>query len=213
LVHSLRRDAGCTFITLTWHEQWPTPTEAKRALDVFLKRMKRRFPAASAVWKMEPQKRGMPHFHLLVFGLPYVPFQKVSAIWHECTAEASDAHRRSGVDVEHKVNDDGKLQGYLAKYMSKETSSWPTEQMPGDLADTWEHPGRYWGVFNRRALPVAAWADWAVYLDHADAAMMIADLLEQWGIDLDGVIPPSLTVNTRGDPKEMLTSLLAGSPP
>jgi hypothetical protein len=118
------------------------------------------------------------------------------------------------VDVERAVHtDDGKLQSYLAKYMSKETTTWPTDQLPGDVADTWEHPGRYWGVFNRRALPVAAWADWAVYLDHADAAMMIADLLEQWGIDLDGVIPPSLTVNTRGDPERMLESLVGGDPP
>jgi hypothetical protein len=110
-------------------------------------------------------------------------------------------------------SDDGKLQGYLAKYMSKEMDGWPTDQLPEAVAAKWSHPGRFWGVFNRRALPVAAWADWAVYLDHADAAMMIADLLDRWGIDLDGVIPPSLTVNTRGDPEEMLASLLAGSPP
>lgn len=210
-VHSLHRDAESTFLTLTWHRICPAPDEAKRALDNFLKRMRRRFPDASALWKLEPQKRGFPHYHLLVYGLPYVPYDKLAAIWHECTNEVSDQHRASGVDVERSVHsDDGKLQGYLSKYFSKETSGWPTEKLDDEIAQAWEHPGRFWGVFNRDALPRAAWADWAAWVPAGDATWMIETLLREWGVDIpEGVIPPRMVVNVRGDPMEDLETFLS----
>lgn len=212
-IHRLRRDAESVFLTLTWHECTPTPGEAKRALDRFLKRIRRRFPDVSAVWKLEPQQRGVPHYHLLVFGLPFVPWQHLSRLWHECTAETSTEHRRSGLDVQNGARDvhsnDGKLQAYLSKYLDKCVTGWPTDQMSESDAQAWEHPGRFWGVLNRKALPVAAWGDWAVHVDHHEAAELISDLLDQWGIDLGGIVPPSLTINTRGDPEEALTDLLS----
>lgn len=210
-VHSLRRDAESTFLTLTWHRHCPDPEEAKRALDNFLKRMRRRFPDASAVWKLEPQKRGFPHYHLLVYGLPFIPYEKLTAIWHECTQEVSDQHRESGVDVERSVhNDDGKLQSYLAKYMSKEMDGWPTEKLHGDTAKAWEHPGRFWGVFNRDALPRATWADWAAWVPAGDATWLIETLLREWGVDIpEGVIPPRMVVNVRGDPVKDMEGFLA----
>lgn len=209
-VHSLRRDAESTFLTLTWHRFCPDPEEAKRALDTFLKRMRRRFPGASAVWKLEPQKRGFPHYHLLVYGLPFVPYEKLAAIWHECTQEVSGQHRQSGVDVERSVhNDDGKLQSYLAKYMSKEMDGWPTEKLDGEKAEAWEHPGRFWGVFNRDALPRAAWADWAAWVPAGDATWLIETLLREWDVDIpEGVIPPRMVINVRGDPTEDLDAFL-----
>ena len=206
-VHSLRRDASCLFITLTYHEHTPTPEEAKRDLDVFFKRLRRRFSGLSGIWKMEPQQRGTPHYHILLYGVRWLDAQWLSQLWHDVTAETSEQHRVSGVDTEW-VRDDGKLQVYLAKYMSKSTEEWPTEQMPDDLADAWRYPGRYWAVWHRTSLPVAEWADWAIYLDHTHAASIIADLLEAWQIDLGGIIPPSLTINTRGDPVKMLNDLV-----
>ena len=212
LVHSLRRSTRSKFLTLTWHEVCPTPDEAKRALDVFFKRMKRRFPDASAVWKMEPQKRGFPHFHLFVYELPNIPYGKLSRIWHECTQEVSEQHRASGVDViEVGVqNDDARLQVYLSKYFHKETEGWPTEQLPDDVAGAWAHPGRFWGVWNRSCLPVAGWSSTEIPLPKSAARWLIRKLVEAWGMDLpEGVIPPSMTINTRGDPSEYARKLLA----
>lgn len=203
-VHAVDRSSDALFVTLTWHEERPTPEEAHRALDRFWKRLTRKHGGLSAVWKMEPQERGVPHFHLIVYGTNFLPAQYLSRIWHECTAERSTQHRLSGVDVERvKQGQDGKLMAYLSKYMGKEIEGWPEEGGPA-----WEHPGRFWGLLNRGALPVAQWADWCVHLHGHEAGALIAMLLDEWGVDLpEGVVPPRLTVNTRGDPESVLDAL------
>lgn len=201
-VHAVQRDADALFLSLTWHEHLPSPQEAHAALDRFWKRMRRRFHGVSAVWKMEPQDRGFPHFHLLVYGLQWVNPQYVSRQWHECTNEVSEAHRKSGVDVEW-VRNDGKLQGYLSKYFSKTGDPWPEA-----AGRDWEHPGRFWGVLERSNLPLADWADWGVYIEPHEAARLIRELLDEWGVDTGGALPPTLTINTRGDPEDTARRLL-----
>jgi hypothetical protein len=201
LLHSLDREADSLFLSLTWHEVLPTPDEAKAALDRFWKRMRRVFPGASAVWKMEPQERGYPHFHLMVYGIRWINPQTVSRLWHACTEETSEQHRKSGVDVEW-VRGDEKLQSYLAKYFSKTDEGWPEA-----AGKEWEQPGRFWGKLERKNLPYAAWADWTVQLDPHQAAHLIRRTLDEWGVELD-VLPPSLTINTRGDPSAVLDELV-----
>jgi hypothetical protein len=208
LLHSLRRssDLKMLFATLTYHETRPDPTRAKRDLDAFSKRLRRAFPGLSVIWKMEPQKRGVPHFHLIVIGARFIPVQWLSELWHDVTAETSDEHRKSGVDLEPVWgNEDGKLQAYLSEYLSEESEgAWPEAG-----GEDWRTPGRFWGVLGRKNLPVAPWADWSVHLDHADAARLIGDLLDEWDTDLpDGVLPPSLIINCRGDPEKTMDALL-----
>jgi len=161
---------------------------------------------------MEPQERGFPHFHLLTYGLPNVPYGKLSRLWHECTEETSTAHLKSGLDVvEVGVHaDDGRLQVYLSKYFSKDTEEWPTERLPDDVADAWALPGRFWGIWNRSCLPVAAWSSDEIAIPKSAARWLIRKLVEAWDMDLpEGVIPPSMTINTRGDPGEYARKLLA----
>jgi hypothetical protein len=56
------------FITLTYPEVWPKNGEKiKRDLDVFMKRWNRKQGRSFSVWKLEEQKRGAPHYHLLIF--------------------------------------------------------------------------------------------------------------------------------------------------
>lgn len=208
-VHSLRRDEAALFLTLTWHELLVSPEEAKDTLDRFGKRLSRYFPGASFVWKMEPQERGFPHFHILVYGLRWIDPQYISRVWHECTSETSEEHRKSGVDVEW-IRDDGKLQSYLSEYFAETYEEWP--EIDGDhseeVVEAWEGPGRFWGIIARDNLPVAEWAEWRKYLHSNDATYLIAELLDEWDVDTGGVIPPTLTINTRGDPGERVKSLL-----
>lgn len=203
-IHSIRRDADCLFLTLTWHECTPTPDEAHAALDAFWKRVRRRYGDLAGVWKMEPQKRGVPHFHLIVYGTRWLPVRWLCEAWHVCTAETSDAHRASGVDAEWvRGGQDGKLMAYLSKYMSKELAGWPDAGGPA-----WKYPGRFWGILNRASLPVAPWAGWFVPMARYEAEALIRVLLDRWGVDLPpGVLPPSLTVNSRGDPAALLGGL------
>lgn len=201
-VHSLERTSNALFVTLTWHEELPTPERAKTALDTFWKRLRRSFPGISCIWKMEPQERGFPHFHLLIYGVQYIRAGWISQLWHEVTAETSEKHQKSGVDVEW-VRDDGKLQAYLAEYFAETYQEWPEAG-----GEAWRETGRWWGVRDRKNLPRAAWADWTVYLDESEAAWLIAELLDEWDVDTGGALPPSLTINTRGDPTERIERLL-----
>lgn len=203
-LHSVRRDAPAVFVTLTYHETAPTPFEAKEHLDAFVKRLFRWLSAdmqgvcdPSLVWKMEPQERGVPHFHMILYGTDFVPVQKLCRIWHESTSESSRQHLKAGVDVERAVNENGKVQGYLSKYMSKTHEEWPGEA--GFL-----YTGRWWGVRGRKALPVAEWTP-VLDLDRHEAEAIIRTLLDEWEADLPSyVVPPSLEICTRGDPYEWL---------
>ena len=207
-LHSVRRDARAVFVTLTYHETDPTPFGAKDHLDTFVKRLFRWLSSdmdgvcsPSLVWKMEPQERGVPHFHLLIYGTDFVPVQKLSRIWHESTGESSRQHLKAGVDVESAVNEDGKLQGYLSKYMGKTYEQWPGE---GGFLYT----GRWWGVRGRSHLPVAEWSP-VLDLDRHEAEAIIRALLDEWEVDMPSyAMPPSLEICTRGDPYEWLVKNL-----
>lgn len=58
------------FLTLTYPNEYPEVEVAKKHFQQFIKRLKRKFPDLALFWKLEPQKRGAPHFHCLVWGLP-----------------------------------------------------------------------------------------------------------------------------------------------
>jgi hypothetical protein len=68
------------WLDLTYPDQFPVSCEIwKRDLEAFFKRLKRRFRASSAIWKLEFQTRKSgenkgklaPHFHLLLWGVPW----------------------------------------------------------------------------------------------------------------------------------------------
>ena len=201
-MYAIRRDADGVFLTLTYHQTNPTCKEAKSHLDAFWKRLTRWLDEEdvgriSCIWKMEPQRRGVPHFHLVVYGPQFIPARKVSRLWHEVTGEPDHRHRKAGVDVERAVNEDGKLTAYLGKYMAETYDEWPNE-------DT-TYTGRWWGVKGRDHVPWAPWDNAKVYLDQNEAKRLIRQLLDEWGIDIpSGVIPPSLCICTRGDPHDWI---------
>lgn len=214
-LHAMKRDASGLFVTLTYHEHLPTPEEAHEDLDNFGRWVQRHFPGTCIVWKKEPQDRGWPHFHMLITGVEYIPVQRMAGAWHSITEETSIQHRKSGVDVEPMVNEDGKLQNYFAKYMAECYDGWPAimgHRMENAVAaKAWsDRTGRWWGVIGRDNFP---WADWDIQprrLTRPQARKLIGLLLDEWGTDLpEGVIPRTLTVNCRGDPADRLPKLLS----
>ena len=201
LFHSLRRDVPALLGTLTYHETNPSPKKAKEHLDAFLKRLRRHYAeqdlAVGGVWRMEFQERGTVHFHLMLFETRFLNAEKVSEWWHEITDETSEQHRKSGVDIE-LVEDVEQAAAYCSKYLAK-----------ADAEESgWEEPGRFWGVFNRLALPVAPWSR-NVRITDEEAAFLIAELLDEWGVDLPRhASVPRLTINTFSDPSDRLDRLL-----
>lgn len=152
LLASLRRVSLPLFVTMTYPDIFPRSSdEWKRHLHNFSKRFRRRFPAGSFVWRLEvlPRKSGVnvgllaPHFHLLVFGVPYSDLLSwLSSAWYGVVGSADERHLRAGCRVE-KVRSVNGVMFYASKYLSKIDSA----SVSGF--------GRWWGVVNREKLPVA----------------------------------------------------------
>lgn len=129
------------FITLTYHNTWPSTGQGTKAhLHAFCKRLVRRYANAAIVWRLEYQARGAPHYHLLVFGVPFIPRAWVSDAWWEVCGRGTDAHRRSGTNIERIRSWRGVL-AYASKYLAK---------LGATVCDT--SPGRFWGVIHGSAI-------------------------------------------------------------
>jgi hypothetical protein len=136
---------GMLFVTLTYPREWPGDWHRwKRDLEVFLRRVGRTFPHAGAVWKLEPQRRGAPHFHLVVCGVPHIGKTWLSRSWYEVVGSGDERHLRAGTQVEAVQSHRGVI-SYAAKYATK------TAEAP----EAWDAGvGRWWGTFGRQQLGV-----------------------------------------------------------
>jgi hypothetical protein len=184
------------WLDLTYPDHFPTNCEVwKGHLEAILKRLKRRFPKSSAIWKLEFQIRKSgenkgkiaPHFHLLLWGVPlefdYQPEHgkhyrvvencRAPVVWRTdvlvegqfvskhlaLTDELREWARRNWFDVVGS----GEVKHYKAgtsvdklhsrqgafSYASKRYVSKKEEVEKLNLK-----PGRFWGVFNRKYLPL-----------------------------------------------------------
>jgi len=147
------------FVTLTYPAEFPTARASKRDLDVFLKRMKRVFPDVFGFWKLEPQQRGAPHYHLLLamgdggrVNNDYLLVQLqewVPAAW--CEVVGSDDARHLQFHVRHKddvvteVRSSHGVMKYAGKYVGK------AQEDRCDKGD-WSHSGRWWGRVNAEGM-------------------------------------------------------------
>jgi hypothetical protein len=133
-----RFQAKAFSVTLTYPRSWPRdPATWKKDLDTFGKRLRRRYPTLSAVWRMEFQGRGAPHFHLILFlprplRPPWSGLRRfVARSWYESCGKPCDEHLNAGTTVKPLFS---------------------TEKLQADVPD----PGRLWGVWGRNRIPV----DW-----------------------------------------------------
>lgn len=146
LCSRIKSDAPALFVTLTYPKEWPLePTQWKRHLDTFGKWLLREWPKASAVWKLEPQQRGAPHYHLLVWGISHLPHDALALRWYEIVGSNDLNHRFAGTRVE-RVRTARGVRRYASKsYMGKEFV-----MPPG-----WEYVGKFWGTIGRKNLPLS----------------------------------------------------------
>lgn len=136
---------GMLFVTLTYPGAYPGAWGVwKRQLDTWIKRLRRRLPGCGGVWKLEPQKRGAPHFHLLLVGVPFLAREWLSRSWYEVVGSGDKRHLAAGTNVELARSHRGVV-AYASKYVAKQ------ERLPVE----WDAGvGRWWGVFGRRELAV-----------------------------------------------------------
>lgn len=145
LCSQINRDASASAlcVTLTYPAEWPgAATQWKRHLDTFFKRLRRAYPRLSAIWKLEFQRRGAPHFHCLIYGQAFIPAAWIATQWYEVVGSNDERHLAAGTEV-RRVRSYRQAVSYAAKYLGK----------PTDAGEADPHNGRYWGVLGRRALP------------------------------------------------------------
>jgi hypothetical protein len=136
------------------------PRSWKNDLDIFRKRLSRAFPVSHATWKLEPQKRGAPHYHLLFWsGMIFWPPAKrlqlaewCRVTWcsicskHCLSSEQRQNHWVHGVDVKWFDECSKKeVMRYVGKYVGKVVS--------GEFSEAWGFPGRWWGEINKQNRP------------------------------------------------------------
>lgn len=151
------------FVTLTYPSIYPdAPAEWKRHLDTFFKALRRLRGADGcfAVWRIEAQKRGAPHFHLLIFGYPsgLQRFRKwVAARWYQIVASGDQRHFYAGTQV-NKITSRHHACAYAAKYAAKiEGCGNRFATIDGEIV---ELVGKHWGVFNRAAADTSEFAEY-----------------------------------------------------
>lgn len=164
------------FINLTYPDAWPDERAVKRHLDVFWKRFakwwrKRTGRRLPAIWRLEYQRRGAPHFHILALlgpidsALELLLHRWIAWNWCQVVSphlpddelRASDHYRvhvyrgrnRNGWAVQLLRSWRG-ARSYLSKYLAKYD---PSEAYP-------EGVGRFWGVVGRAELPVTVRCFW-----------------------------------------------------
>lgn len=157
LIAKTNRNAHWDFITLTYPKEFTRePAEYKRHLDVLSKRLDYHFPGACFIWKLEPQERGAPHFHILAYGALLDHLRAfIPENWYEIVNSGDPKHLFWHLGLlgnKHCVEPVRSREGvmwYASKYMGK------TFKTPEDCRELWHKIGRYWGVFNRKNLPLA----------------------------------------------------------
>jgi len=160
-IATVRKSEIPCFVTLTYHEQYPTDFEEfKYHLHKFFANLHHKFPTFGAIWKLEFQKRGAPHYHLLIWGVSVEDLQKyIPSIWNKIAGYGSIEHLawhngELGHGNKHCVQEINSWNGvtsYAAKYFSK--------------VDETLRSGRIWGV--RGHVPFSKILEFTVSLDVA----------------------------------------------
>jgi len=129
------------FATLTYHNSYPnTSVRAKRDIKVFLQRLVKKHPDINYVWRYEFQRRGAPHFHLILAWPIYVAGpgrekleKELYSLWSDFLNCGCKHCQKHSVDV-RKVTSYRQVRSYVSKYISKNPAPSPTDS-----------PGRFWG--------------------------------------------------------------------
>ncbi len=140
--------SNASFLTLTTKHHHH-PTSFKVLLFTWLKRLRRKNLRLSAIWRIEPQKRGATHAHLILYNAPWIGKKWIQSTWGEVIEEPSPFTR-----IE-RVKSYKHIMSYASKYIAKSGGfnnvPYLTDKETGEII----LPGRQWGIFNREGLPFA----------------------------------------------------------
>jgi hypothetical protein len=147
---------GLTFVTLTYHEQWP---EDPHEQWLQLKAWARRMGAPWVLWRRELQARGAPHWHLLVAGV--YGQGKCGRNWQAVTGDDTITQVRAQAVTSVRA-----VSRYVSKYCAKVVVGTPIVPVgpsggPHLTSVTYSDErssesvsiGRCWGIIGRCEVP------------------------------------------------------------
>lgn len=132
-----------TFVTLTYPAEFPVESEIYKAnLKEWRRRFEIKYGDIQAIWRLEFQKRGAPHFHIMYLDCPFIPVYDLCYLWKSVTHTFDMAHEVNGVDL--MLITDSTQQALIAHYLSKYIAK-VDERKEKNYDD---HTGRWWGRWN-----------------------------------------------------------------
>lgn len=146
----LKASASGLFLTFTYRENMQDAKRAKADLERVLLWLKRKRPKGAFMWRMEFQKRGAIHFHVVAFNVHFVDANELTAYWQGMTRDDSYP------DVSPMHNRRQAMK-YVSKYLAKLPESDDASADSGFISVPYSdnYTGRFWGVTNRKMLPLA----------------------------------------------------------
>ncbi|WP_320130804.1 hypothetical protein [uncultured Sphaerochaeta sp.] len=157
-------------LTLTYPAIYPKDgIVLKSQFDAFAKRLKRfgqEYGQIAFAWKLEFQKRGAPHFHLIIITRFPVPVENLRswalASWPDLVAKwitsldqytkeekllAITSHKKAGIEADKVRKAKQGLVCYLAWYIGKEKGKAKEHQhvVPSEF----QNVGRWWGFYGK----------------------------------------------------------------
>ncbi len=136
------------FCTLTYHYGHEnSKISTKSQLHHFLTRLRQLDQKVQLFWRIESQKRGAPHYHLIIF--PATDFHSgkedayaiaISRIWHEIADPKSYRHEQYGCKIIN-INSYSQACSYMSKYIAKQ------QDINSEFIE-----GKHWGC--SRNLPI-----------------------------------------------------------
>lgn len=175
------RNYNTLFVTLTYPQEFPeNKNRIKKDWDTFSKRLDRKLNSAFWAWKLEAQKRGAPHFHLVLF-TKYGDLQDlkgwVSANWADVVRKNSGWSKSNEnyqknlvagtrIDFCGKPDEKGVI-GYMTDYSAKKNEY--------DSGHRW---GERWGV--RRREKFDDLVDWVAFALNRKEFLRARRTLKRW---------------------------------
>jgi hypothetical protein len=159
-------------LTLTYPSIYPNDGKIlKKHLDAYAKRLKNFGKAYGGIafpWKMEFQKRGAPHFHLILISGNPIPLEELRTwalkSWNNLVAKwiaseedhseeekkiAIKNHRNAGIEADIVRKNAKGLVCYVAWYIGKNKGK--AKEYQHEVPQEYENVGRWWGFYGKNS--------------------------------------------------------------